>query len=612
MDENIKNADGIPEKNESPSADKTKKWCKGIFKKSQKKENSADEKALESTGGKKVSTWKSFLGLFEHTWFIILLFVLAVLLVSAVIIGIVMKTNGYTLGEIFGIKIKRVDYLNDDLSEYLQISDEDYKNLEIDVNIRRPSSVDVADKVVGALASAAKDLESDSPQYNVPVSAGDKIYFHYTAYIKDEMGNRVKEIADMNNFKDSDRKNPELATFVVGSGNFSFLYKGDANNSSVLPSGYELPYIHGFESGLASGNAYPTDVVFFHQGEILENDIVYATATYIDSLGIIHDRENIRIDLSDESCESVWGVGVYDYIVEKDIGELNNSPYTLNLAGSGKKITFTDFTVDYITRGGETPVTLETVFPYDYEDESLRNKTVYFDLFIDRIVCYKTPEFNDKFVTETLKLTEQKLSKYSGQSLTEKCEAYYLEMLVEEYNENRRLLAEELVWEQLVENIEIEMPIREVDYDYEEYLSLYNWMYQMANDSGQGYESLDEYMTTQLGLELGSDWNTYVWNSLDEDVRRKLIFYSIAKNEGLTEAEYEEFCDFEMKRSYKSEVGKSAEDFESAEKYEEAIAEYRQEKVDICGGEDEFKHEMYFRYASEIIINNAKITDIVN
>lgn len=630
MDENKKSADSGMEENKSLSAaeeasaaetskdanyagelknNAAKKRTRGANASSKKEKKKDVSEPQKNTEIEKPSKWKSFLGLFEHTWFIILALVLAVAIVAAGIIGMVMAVNDYTLGEVFGIKVKRVDFLNDDLTEYLEISGDDYKNLEVDVNIRRPGDTDVKDKVVGALASAATEIENDSPQYNVPVGAGDKIYFYYTAYLKDENGNRISEVAGMSNLKDPDMRKPELASFVVGSGNFSFIYKNNYNNSSSLNVGYEKTYIHGFESGLIG--ALPTKLVFFHQGEIQKNDTVYATATYIDSAGILHDRENIRIVLSDENHESIWGEGVYDYIIEKDIGEQNLDPYTMKLKGSENKITFTNFTVDYITRGAETPATVKTVFPYDYSDENLRNKTVYFDIFIDNVVCYKTPEFNDKFVKETLKLTEERLKAYEGDTLTEKCKSYYLAMLTEDYENNRRLLAEEKLWEKLIETIEIEMPKREVQYDYEEYVDLYKWLFAKSNERGEGFESLDEYIINAEGLELGANWEVYIWDMLDEGVRKKLIFYSIIKNENITSEALEEFCDFELKRSYRQEEGKTRDDFASDKEYEEAIADYREEKVYLCGGEEEFMHEMYYRCASEIVFENAKVNDII-
>ena len=556
---------------------------------------------------------KSFLDLFQHTWFIILSLVVAVVLVASVAIGIVMTTKGLTLGEVFGFKIKRIDYINDSLDKYISLEGDDYKDLEVDVAIREPDKMDLEDKKVELLAAAAKEAGLDKGgvyQKNEPIGAGDKIYFYYAAYIVDENGNRTQEVTGMNNCKNSYGGN--LAEFVVGGSNFLFLNNTLLNESSDNLQNYKSEFIHGFQSGLIG--KVPNQYKFFTVGEIQPSDIVYATVSYLDYDGLLYDRVNIRIDLSDEAHESVWGEGLYEYVIkEKSIGFENNTPITLTRAGSGKKITFTNFTVDYIVRGEETPITIKTVFPYDYSDESLRNKTVYFDLFIEQTLCYKTPEFDENFVLNTLKLGEEKLQGYEGETLVEKCESYYFKRLLDEYEHNRNILAEKLLWEEIKENADIkEVPIREVEYDYNDFVNYYQYSFELINDSA-GYEDFDEYMVDVLDLEVGANWSLYIWNYMESTVIEKLIFYSVLKAEGLLEnAEaFEEFCKNELEHSYYIEYNKKEEDFESDEKYAEEIAAYRSEKVYECGGESAFIDEMYYRYASAIVVGSAKINNVL-
>ena len=585
-----------------------------------KRRESVEEKNNASAENIKKEKKKiQFTDLFQHTWFIILAFVLVTAVVTAVVIGIVMHTKNYTLGEVFGIPVKRIDYVNDRLDKFVEVEKSDYTGLQADVAIRKPDAMDVSDKKTQALAAAAKKAGLDfsgSVQYYEPIGAGDKIYFYYSAYLLDENGERVKEINGLNNCKNYGVN--KYAEFVVGSGSFIFLQNVDSGMMSEIELADTELYIHGFESGLIGKvpNITGTYKPFYTNvgGEIREDDVVYATASYVDYDGLFYDRVNLRIDLSDENCESLWGEGIYDFISEKKIGVENKSPITLTRTGSGKKITFTNFTVDYISRGEENPVTVKTVFPYDYEDEELRNKTVYFDLYIAKTECYKTPEFDDEFITKTLGLTEARLAKYEGKTLVEKCENYYLEALTLEYEENRKILAEQALWAQIKENVEIVKSLeKEVQHDYDDYVSLMELACEIANENGAGYESFDEYMTDQLGLDVGAYWNVYVWDWLEEAVLEKIIFYSIIRAEGLmdnTEA-YEQFCRNELERSYALEYGKTADDFESKEKYDKAIEDYRAEKVAASGGESGFADEMYYRYASSIIIDSATIRDLV-
>ncbi len=571
-----------------------------------KKTEKAQKNAQEEVKKK-----RSLGDLFQHTWFIITALVIAVILVSAIVIGIVMSATGLTLGEVFGIKVKRIDYANDPLDKYISIDSDDYKNLEMDIAIREPDEKDVLDKKIQALAAAAKKAGYDKGgefQKNEPIGAGDKIYFYYAAYVLDQEGNRV-EIKGLNNCKDSGDGN--AAVYVVGSGDFSFLsIAGDLGTSEYE---YKNEFIHHFDGELI--NEVPKEYQFFSFGEIKETDIVYATVTYIDHDGLLYDDVNIRINLSDDSCESMWGEGIRAYITDLSIGFANTNPETFVRTESNRKITFTSFNVDYIVRGEENPTTIETVFPYDYSDESLRNKTVYFDLFIDKTVCYKTPEFNDDFVLNTLKLTEKRLEKYDGNNLTQKCEAYYRDMLNREYEYNKQVLAESYLYDKIKENVQInKMPEREIEYEYDDYVFYYEWACELANKNSGGNASLDDYIVTALGLEDGADWSAYLWDFIENAVFEKLIFYSILRNEGFienTEA-FESFCEDELQKSYTVEYGKTIEDFETPEKYRAEIQAYREQKIFDCGSEDAFIDEMYYRYAGKIIVENAKLNDVVN
>lgn len=571
-----------------------------------KKETKKTQNKVKDEKKKKIS----FSDLLQQTWFIVIALILVVILISGIVIGIVMASTGLTLGEVFGIKVKRIDYANDDLDKYISIDSDDYKNLEMDIAIREPDERDVLDKKIQALAAAAKKAGYDKGgefQKAEPIGAGDKIYFYYAAYVLDENGKRV-EIKGLNNCTNSGDENPTI--YVVGSRDFSFLWENKFDDPSE--SEYKNEFIHHFDSELI--NEIPKEFKFFTFGEIKETDIVYATATYIDHDGLLYNDVNLRIDLSDDDCESTWGEGIKAYITELSIGIGNATPEIFVREGSGKKITFTNFTVDYIVRGEENPITIETVFPYDYSNETLRNKTVYFDLFVEKTVCYKTPEFNDDFVLDTLKLDEKRLEKYEGSTLTQKCENYYFDILKREYEYNRQALAEKHLYDIVKENVKIKkMPEREIEYEYDEYVFYYKWACEVANENGAGYE-LDDYVVDSLGLEKDSDWETYLWEFIENSVLEKLIFYSIIRNEGLMENEeaFESFCNDELEKSYAVEYGMTQEDFETAEKYQEAIKTYRQQKISECGSEDAFRDEMYYRYAGKFMIENANLNDVVN
>ena len=554
--------------------------------------------------------------IFASNWFIVTALILSVVIVAALAISIAMSTQGLTLGEIFGFKIKRIDYLNDDLTKYVDPDPEAYKNLELEVNIPKPTEDDLGEYILSKLAAGAKDAGKVSIPYqkSTPVSAGDRIYFYYSAYLVDENGNRVKELTGLNNCSDYGKSNKQPQSFVVGSGDFGFLDGLNYDIESNVKAVYADAYIRGFESGLIG--AIPSEFKFHTGGNVRREHVVYATATYVDDAGLLYDEVDIRIDLSDERCEQIWGEGIYEYVIEEtQIGlKSANLPTTLKCAGSGKKITYTSFVVNYVSEGAEPSVVLKTTFPYDHPDESLRNATVYFDIFMEKTEDYATPEFNDAFVSDYLKLTEEKLAGYEGNSLTDKCRAYYLSLLNEEYEINRSLLAEEALWEKLKEVIEIkELPEREVIYVYQDYVYFKELELEAENNAGAGFADIDEYMEWDLGLEVGGEWESVIYNSLENEVIEKLIFYSILRKENKIAdgSEFEAFCRAELEKEYKQQTGKVASDFASAAEYDAAIASLRAQFVLQSGGEAQYIEEMYYRYGTAYLLGFATVKDAV-
>ena len=570
-----------------------------------------------SDSAEAVTKKKRASNLFSSNWFIAMILVFAIVIVSVIVIGITMSVQGKTLGEVlFGISPKRIDYINDSLDKYLDPSPEDYKNIELELNVPKPDDNDLYELIISKLAAGARDAGkvNINYQFNTPISAGDRIYFYYAAYLKDENGNRIKELDDLNNCSNYGKLNKQPEAFVVGSGDFGFLDSINYEIESSIKNVYTNSYIRGFESGLIG--KLPSEFKFDTGGNVEPGDIIYATATYLDDAGLLHDGVNVRIDLADENIGKVWGDEIYRYIIEgTQIGdEAIDVPETLTCVGSGKKITYTSFVVNYVSGRFEPSVVLETVFPYDHPDKSLQNATVYFDIFIEKTEDYATPAFDDSFVSDYLKLTADKLSAYKGETLTEKCEAYYFEKLLEEYELNRSLLAEERLWEKLKETIDIyNLPEREVIAEYQDYMFLKEIELEAENaNSGTGL-TIDDFMEAEFGLEVGGDWENVVYSMLENEVMEKLIFYSVLKKENklANGAEFESFCREELEREYKYQTGKTAQDFESAEKYDEAIATLRANFVLQSGGEAQFIEEMYYRYGSKILLGYAVLKDVV-
>ena len=527
---------------------------------------------------------------YTKPWVITVAAVLVVVLLAGILIGSTMVSRNMTLKEIFGFVPSRLDYLNDNLNKYVDLKDEYYKDYTIEVDIPAPGERDVEQAVLELLAANknTKPLYDGKYRRDRSISPGDKVYFYYRGYTLDENGRR-KEVNNANNFTSS---TPE--DLVIGSGDF----------------------VLGFELGLIGKipNQY-NDFSISTSGDVTEGAVAYITATYVEESGLIYEDAEIRVDFTDVSkAEALWGEGFYEYIREKHIGQTNNTVITLPTA-DGNQITYTNVKVNYVTRCEDNVVTVETVFPYDYAEKKLANATVYYDVFVEKVLCYDAPAFDDNFITETLKASAESLASYGDEndSLADKYREKILEELLEEYEDNIYKTAEELMWQNLRKNIKVELPTKEVDLLYKEYLSNYSNEYQRMNELGAGYEDFNEYMNEVFSLEGGSGWVDYLMLMVEEEITEKIIFYSIIRRENLvpTGEELEEIYRMELELDYEFYTGKTRDDFLTDADYNSAIADYEKQILDYYGKEF-YLDSVYYNYASKKIIEFATINNKAN
>jgi len=342
----------------------------------------------------------------------------------------------------------------------------------------------------------------------------------------------------------------------------------------------------------------------------MENDVVYATLTYVEESGLIYDKANVRIDLRDPNVEEKWGVGILSYLKEKNIGITNEDLITL-ARPSGEYITITSCHVNYVTKCEDNPITVKTVFPYDYSEPSFRSKTVYFDVFITRVLCYENDEFNDSFITDKLKIEADSLASYEGESLTEKYRAYLMEELMLKYKEQVNSAAEDAMWERLKKEVDIkELPEREINRVYEDYLYSYRLEFEKTNEAGYDYESFDDFMADYLGIERDVDWQKLLRNNVEDEVTEKLIFYYIIRKEKLVPSDsvFDEIYRSELENDYFYYTQKDKDDFESDEAYEKALSDYEKMILEHYG-EAFYIDTVYYNYASSKILQMATIVN---
>ncbi len=545
---------------------------------------------------------------YTKPWVIITAAVLAVVLIVSMLVGVSMSARGITLGQLitdedvrdqyfswlFGYELKNIDFINDDLSKFIEISDEIYKGYDLTVSVSRPGELELENKILQLLASN-RDVQNVDRRYmlNVPITAGDAVYMYYTGYQLNEAGERV-DISGTSNFDLSVDELKASGGVKIGGG-------------SLIP-GFELALVGKVPKD------YNTDFTKIIGGNlpkdgVPENCVVYATASYVMEDGLLYEDEKIRIDFRDGKAEDKWGVGIYDYLCEKSIGMTNTAPPLTLTCADGNKITYTRMTVEYFTQCENDPLVIETTFPEDYDNASLRGKTVYFDIYFYGVVIYNTPEFNDDFILNTLKVSEDSLAELEGEGVTEKYKTFLMNELLAAYEEKVHTAAEDAMWEYLKKTVKIKkMPSREVNRIYENYYYDIMHDYRSANADGAGYESLDEYARDALGLDIGADWTEYIMMMTEDEVKEKLIFYTIIRNEGLvpTEEEFKVLYRKELELDFEYYYGKTSEDYESYEEFEQALFSYEKEMLDAIGVS--YYHDaIYYNYATDNILEFANI-----
>ena len=478
-----------------------------------------------------------------------------------------------------------LDYLESDLRKYLVLKESDYKGYTIEIAVPPVTDDDVEAIILRRLAEKKGALLFDGHYVtSEPIAAGDIAYLRYIGYTIDENGVRHElDFEEYCNFEDADSKR-----FEIGRGTFPV-------------STVELDLV----------GRIPTDYGKFtkvEKGAIKSTDVAYCTVTYSTLDGEKHENEKIRFDLTDPKLNDIWGMGFSDYILERMIGITSFDSRTFYYHGSDDALIVEQFRVDYVTRIAGEPLKVEATVPYDNDDEDLRGKTVYFDIYIDQTVCYERREFNDQFVTETLGYTEEKLAEYEGQTPSEKYRNMIKHSLDVIYEENYYAAAEQAMWDYLCSTVKFKkLPENEIKRIFDNYYYEFQTLY-AANASA--YAGLDAFICSCYGLEEYEDWRGVLTAQVTREVQEKLIFYSILKAENLipTDEEYPALYRKELEADYLYYSGKTREDFKTDAEFEEALAAYEKEMLDYYG-EEKYRESIYYYYASEKMLEFAKVVN---
>ena len=239
----------------------------------------------------------------------------------------------------------------------------------------------------------------------------------------------------------------------------------------------------------------------------------------------------------------------------------------------------------------DDPIVVETFFPEEYQAAELAGKTAYFIVTVEKLEEYDAPELNDAFIADTLKIGADDLSEYEGDTLTEKYRAYIRELVLEENGLDLETLIMDAFWDSVMEHAVVKKyPEKQVKIAYDELIAELEYYYNYYS----AYYEYDTFMCLYIGLDVGSDWKSYVNDLAKSQVKQQLIFYHIMNVEGLkpTKEEYEEIFDSYLEGSLESN-SITPDKFATEEEYLAAKEKYKQQLISNKG-EEYFQAMIYY------------------
>lgn len=178
-------------------------------------------------------------------------------------------------------------------------------------------------------------------------------------------------------------------------------------------------------------------------------------------------------------------------------------------------------------------VDLDLKFPDDYHNAEMAGQSVVFKVYIEYIAEYVPAEYNEDFITNTLKYTT------TDEDVKASFEKYLLEELLPSLRDTEIL---NTIWNELFEKAVVKSyPQSELDYYYNSYVEQYEYYKSYYEQFGMTFEDLDDFVEQYLGLDAGADWKKTTREQSEIDVMQNLIFHGIAQQEGIniTQTDYQ-------------------------------------------------------------------------
>ena len=519
----------------------------------------------------------------------------------------------------------KFDYLESDLTKYVEFS-KPYDNFAVNIVLAKPhekredgSGVSDLEAEILYLLAKGREVVGDGAANTAAttVGVGDDANIWFRGYLKHpETGEQVI-VSGLTNFS-----NTKATAVSIGLGTF-FARGLEAALVNVNLADYAK--FEKISSGTVDKDQHVAYVSF-------TRDIKSDTAT--DKV----TGSSVRIDLSDvETVKESFGEGFIEAIHGKTIGKDYKSSFETTM--NNKTYTYTNVTVDFVTtcekestNGGKPVLVVETYIPYTSSTTYLRNETVYFEVYVESVVDYIADEWNDAFIEELVSASdaeitrEELVTKYEGEKLTDKYEKYLEASLDALYEDERKELIEEEVWNYYLKYAKVlRYPGEKVDAIYAEYEADVRRQFRdsegtLWNEVDEKYDefaTLDEFAVAYLGLADGEDWKATLRTMSENLVKERLILYYIMTEKNLTPTEEalaaevaslkDEYLE-EYISQYLAQVQKTREDYNDTE-WAEFVASRTEELFDYYD-DDYFTETAYYEIVIETIITWPTVSDV--
>ena len=479
------------------------------------------------------------------------------------------------------------DYFAEDLSQYISLDESDYKGYKLTVKMTEVTDELVAEYIMYTLCQHRID-EPTSLGKSTPLSVGDVLEAWCRSYIIDENGKEIE----------LDVSAGELGKSGVGDTKITI-------GEGKLPIGAESALV-----GIVIADYPEMSEVALKAGDVIgEDDVLYISSSVTTPAGK-KSYTNVRVDLSRTDLDSEFGEGFRAALLGKAMTE-DGTLASFTALGKDGRYVYDGVKIAYAYPKDAKCITVAGKLPHGYSDYDLACETVYYDIFPEYFTAYEVPELDAKFINETLKLTDETLAEYEGADTVEKYRAYVRAELTRQHEEELRAIGEEAMWYHYNDAAKvIAYPEDAVMEIYTKNITEIELLWESYRDQ---YSTLDAFVYAYFSMPTGSDWRAMLRSDAEAEVKEKLVFYYIIRKENLipTEEKYRELFEtiFDEFVVYYMD-DKTAEDYDSIDAYNAARAEAETTVMEYYG-EEFFRHQVYYDYALDTLLDFAEL-EIIN